>query len=338
MHQKTDNSWLDIHSGQNGVLLHDHGQLNRVISDLPHPDQQYPTLTVFLGCKKRDRFMQAMFPHNNIRRTRSRASIGLRCETTSAETDEPWLFADGALSVSTCTESAQLLPGTKLVPCGSTSTESALHKVYSRLLFPFAHIICIFAVDFQDLVSVAQYLVDLNVAASPSRLPLAVRPKVIVVLEDDGSMEPKPTEREIGQFYRLMRQQGNSPLQESFSSVDLVRLNRNLPESIQHERLRSCLRDQQIAMQGVRRAHWCHYSARHLGALFRSALQSFGADSHLDLVKATRTDFPVSAGLHHHIAHFLNLGLREGCSLDTVATALASALLMDHYVPGMMCK
>ncbi|KAL3459620.1 patatin-like phospholipase [Aspergillus heterothallicus] len=335
MHPKTDNSWLEVHSCQNGVLVQDYGQLDRVISDLPQSDQQYPTLSVFLGGRKKDRLMQAIFPHNNIRRTRSRASVGLRCETTSAETNEPWFFADGDMSVSTRNEPAQILPGTKLIPCGPTSAESALQKVYSRLLFPFANLICVFALNFQDLVSVAQYLVDLNVAASPPRLPLAARPKVIVVLEDDGSMEPVRAEHEVCQFYRLVRQ-GQSRLQESFSSVELVRLNQNLPETIQHERLRSSLRDQQMAMQEVRRAHWCHFSAQHLRGLFNSALRSFGTDSHLNLVEATRTDFPVSVGLYHHIAHFLDIGLRDGCSLGTLAITLASAFLMDHYVPGMM--
>lgn len=336
MYQKIDNSWLEVNAGENGPLVRDHGRLSQIISELAEPDRQFPNLSVFLGGKRRNNFLQIIFPHNNIRRTSSGAGISLRYDTVTAQTNEPSLFADGDLGESTLNQAPHVLPGDKLFPCRPISARCALQKVYSRLIFPFANLICIFAVDFQDLASVAQYLVGCADAGLSSNLPLAVRPKVIVVLEDDGSMEPDPPRCDIAQFYQRLREVGRSRLQQSFSSLNVIRVDRNLPETIQNERLRASIREQQIAMHAVRCAHRSHFSARQLDALFQSALKSFGAESHFDLIQATRVDFPVSAGLHHHLTHFLDIGLRAGCSLDTLTRAIASALLMDHYVPGMM--
>jgi hypothetical protein len=231
-----------------------------------------------------------------------------------------------------------MLPGDKLISCRTLSTTSLLQQVYSRLIFPFANLIYVFAIDFPDLASIAQSLVGCAGAGSTSCLPLLVRPKVIVVLEDGGSMEPESLEHDIARFYDLVREIDRPWLQESFSSLNVIRLDRSLPETIQHERLWTSIRDQQIAIQAVRRAHWYHYSARQLGGLFQSALKSFVAETQFDLVQATRMDFPVLTGLPHHLAHFLEAGLRGGCSLDTLGRSIASALLMDHYVPGMMCR
>ncbi|GFF96240.1 hypothetical protein IFM53868_08435 [Aspergillus udagawae] len=334
MSRKIDSSWLEIHAGQKGVFVRDHGRLARLISDLPQPEQQYPALSIFLGSKRKDKALQAIFPHNNIQRTASRASIGLRCETLSAETNEPLLFADGDVGEPTLGQPPHILPGDHLVPGSPTSTLSAVQTVYSRLVVPFADLICIFAVDFQDLAAVAQYLVGVTRTGSPTGVPLAVRPKVIVVLEEAST--DTTVSNEIAQFYQQLNGMDRRRLRESFSSLNVIHLDGKLPETIQYERLRLFIKDQQSSMQALRRTNWCQFTAQHLGALFQAALRTFGTESRFDLVKATRLAFPVAPGLHHHLAHFWEIGLQGGCSINTLARVVASALLMDHYVPGMM--
>ncbi|KAL4948945.1 patatin-like phospholipase [Aspergillus filifer] len=336
MYRKTNNSWLEVNSGQNGPLVRDHGRLSQVISELAQPDQQCPNLSVFLGGKRKDQLLQVLFPDNNIRRTSSSAGINLRYETRSAEMRDPLLFADSDLDEPAVDQVPHILPGDKLFSCRPSSARCALQEVYARIIFPFTNLVCIFAQDFQNLTSVAQYLVGCAGAGSSSNLPPAVRPKVIVVLEDSDTMDLESSSNEIAQFYRLVREVDQSLLQESFSSLNVIRLDRRLPETIQYQRLRVSIREQQIAMQAVRRANWCHFSARQLNALFELALKSFSTASPFDIINSTRINFPVSAGLHHHLAHFVDIGLRAGCSVAALTESIASALLMDHYVPGMM--
>jgi hypothetical protein len=335
MSRKIDSSWLEIHAGQKGAFVRDHGRLARLISDLPQPEQQYPALSIFLGGKRKDKALQAIFPHNNIGRTASRANIGLRCETLSAETNEPLLFADGGVGEPTLGQPPHILPGDHLVPGSPTSTLSAVQTVYSRLVVPFADLICIFAVDFQDLTAVAQCLVGVTRTGSPTGVPLAVRPKVIVVLEEAST--DTTVSNEIAQFYQQLNGVDRRRLRESFSSLNVIHMDGKLSETIQYERLRLFIKDQQSSMQALRRTNWCQFTAQHLGALFQAALRTFGTESRFDLVKATRLAFPVALGLHHHLAHFWEIGLQGGCSINTLARVVASALLMDHYVPGMMC-
>jgi hypothetical protein len=334
MSRKIDSSWLEINAGQNGVFVRDHGRLAKLISELPQPEQQFPALSIFLGGKGKDKALQAIFPHNNIRRTASRASIGLRCETLSTETNELLLFADGDVGEPTLGQPPHVLPGDHLVPGSPTSRLSALQTVYSRLVVPFADLICIFAIDFQDLAAVAQYLVGVTRTGSPSGLPLAARPKVIVVLE--GHSPDAMVSNDIAQFYQQLNRIDQRRLRESFSSLNVIHLDRKLPDTIQYERLRLCIKDQQSSMQALRRMNWCQFTAQQLEALFQAALTTFRTESRFDFVKATRLTFPVAPGLHHHLAHFWEIGLQGGCSFGTLARVVASALLMDHYVPGMM--
>ncbi|KAG2001293.1 hypothetical protein GB937_010312 [Aspergillus fischeri] len=257
MSRKINSSWLEIHAGQKGVFMRDHGCLAR---------------------------------------TASRASIGLHCETLSAETNELLLFADGDVGEPTLGQPPHVLPGDHLVPGSPMSTLSTVQTVYSHLVVPFADLIYIFVINFQDLAAVAQYLVGVMRTGSPTGVPLAVRPKVIVVLEEAS---PDTTvSNKITQFYQQLNRMDRRQLHESFSSLNIIHLDGKLPETIQYKRLCLFIKDQQSSMQALH------------------SLRAFAMESHFDLVK--------------------EIGLQGGCSFNTLAQVVASALLMDHYVPGMM--
>ncbi|KAL4927720.1 patatin-like phospholipase family protein [Aspergillus undulatus] len=213
-----------------------------------------------------------------------------------------------------------------------------LRALYSRLIFPFANLVCIFAADFPSLTPIAQFLVGCAIGGSTSGLPLAVRPKVIVVMETKDLEGPHITEREIAQFYRILNE--SDPLRSCnpYSSVNLIHLDPTLPQPIRFDRLRAAVRDQQDAMQAVRRAHLFCFNAQHLQGLYTCALNSLmlGVESNFSFAKATRQNRPASAGLSQNVAHFLEAGMRAGCATGNLIKAVASALVMDHYVPGMM--
>jgi hypothetical protein len=110
-----------------------------------------------------------------------------------------------------------------------------------------------------------------------------------------------------------------------------------LSETIQYERLCLFIKDQQSSIQALHCMNWCQFTTQHLGALFQAALRMFGMKSCFNLVKAMRLAFPVALGLHHHLTYFWEISLQGGCLINTLAWVVASTLLIDHYVPGMMC-
>ncbi|KAL2783808.1 patatin-like phospholipase [Aspergillus keveii] len=336
MYAKVDSSWLEIGTSHPGVFVRDHGRLGQIVSELTRPSQQFPFLSVFLGGKKKDDVLQGLFPHNNIRRTRPHSSIGLRCETLSAETSEPIMFADGDVTGAPAwPRQVHPVPDDHPVQCRPAV---ALPNVYTRLIFPFTHLVFMIVADFDELMSAAQFLVSCISIGPTTTLPRAVRPKVVIFLGTDGPQSQVQAEPHIAQFYREINQPDVTRRFECFSTVNVTFLDYSLPAAIRYDRLRDSIKAQRIAVTDIRRGHRSDFNARHLVALFQSALVGMGVTPGdlFDFARATRHDRPVPVGLSHHVSHFLKAGVQSDCSLDALISAVASALLIDHYVPDMM--
>ncbi|GKZ39772.1 hypothetical protein AbraIFM66950_001159, partial [Aspergillus brasiliensis] len=336
MRPRSEASWLDIGCSKSGsIVLEDYSQLRELVALLAHPNDQYPLLSVFLGGKTKDLALQGIFAQNNIRRSRPAARIGLRLDSKSADTDTPILFADG--DVGPCRDSESVISGAQEHPVAwdISPTDDTLKLVYARLLFLFTDIVCIFANDFPDLPSVAQFLVDCVSLQITSTFPAAVRPRVLVVLVDN----PKCTNSYgpgIEQFYEKLRQLSSLRSSPPFRCVNLVYLDCSYSELTRYDRLRTWIQNQRDDVRSVRRENWALLSTPHLLGFFESAVRQLGAhkNNKFNFVQVSREDNPVAAGLSNHISQYMDTGLRDGCSIDMLISGMVSALLMDHYMPA----
>ncbi|GKZ27653.1 hypothetical protein AbraIFM66951_006113 [Aspergillus brasiliensis] len=338
MRPRNEASWLDVGYSKSGsIILQDYGRLRELVSLLAYPNNQYPLLSVFLGGKNKDLALRGIFTQNNIRRTRSAARIGLRLDSKSADTDVPILFADGG--VGPCRNEKSNVSGAQEHPLAwdILPTDDALQLVYARLLFLFADVVCIFANDFPNLPSVAQFLVNCVSLQITSTLPAAVRPRVLVVLVD----KPNCTNSygpDIERFYQELHQLGSCRPPSLFHCVNLLYLDSSYSELTRYDRLRSWIQRQRDEVRSVRRENWAQLSAPHLTGFFESAIRQLGTREYnkFSFVQVSREGNPVAAGLSNHITQYMDFGLRDGCSIDTLLSGMASALLMDNYVPGMI--
>jgi hypothetical protein len=342
MGPKVESSWLDIGVGENDRLfVRDHGRLKQLVLELANKPQQSPMLSIFFGGKTKDTALQALFPQNNIRRTKAASTIGLRSDVVSAETEAPMLFADGEIEGPldrAC--SPQTAPGLvdHPIPWGSGSVRDGLRFVYARLVFLFTDLICIFGEDFSDLEEVAEFLVDCVRYQWPSTLPLAIRPRVIVAL--DGGSEGRGHASATTGFFRKLTEVDPIQMSQSFSAINMIYLERQeTVGSTRYDRLRTWIKDHQRNVQIVRRDSWSMINAVHLVSLFDSAMKQFssGVTSPFNFVKATREQLPVSPGLSQHLSCYLKAMTTAGCRLDTLISTTASALVMDNFPPGMPC-
>ncbi|KAE8155652.1 hypothetical protein BDV40DRAFT_294169 [Aspergillus tamarii] len=303
MRPKTDTSWLDVDVGENGsYVIRDYRRLDQVVSELTQPRRQHPFLSVFLGGKNKDIVLQAIFLQNNIRRIQSCSRIGLRYDIISSDSESPILFADGNVT------------STK----GSiSSTDNVSRLVYAQLIFLFADLVYLFADNFLDLMSVAYFLVDCVSMRSVSAMPVAVRLYMFAVLmgNPDHSEHNGPFQQFYQQFYKV----DSIYLSECFFNVNLF-LN------------------QRENIQIVYRENWSQVNTVQLGALFMSAIRNLVSQNQIffDFVNASREWNPVEAGLSDHVAYFLEVGYREECKLEILLFFLASALILDHCLSGMM--
>ncbi|KAA8642358.1 uncharacterized protein ATNIH1004_011302 [Aspergillus tanneri] len=339
MSPRIDSSWLDVAVGDNKTfIIRDYGQLEYIVSGLPNPKQQIPKISVFLGGGTKDSALQALFPYNNIRRTRSTASIGLRVDNLSVENGEPYLFVDGEVGQSISSpHQAQATPGPGVqdhpIAWKAASAQAAVSTIFSRLVFLFADVVCIFVDDFPSIKSCARFLLECGTKRSASSLPVAVRPRVIVVM--GGSSDRAREQAE--EFKRVLRDENCDHLPRSFSGVNFLSVDRST-DACFRDRLRASIRGRLEDMREARRDNGALFSGLHLQGLFDLAVKHLALckDSPFNFIKATREGNPVSHGLSHHISHYFDIGNRGGCSLGTLVSSTASALLMDHYLPDNM--
>lgn len=328
MPPRLDSSWLDVGVGENKTfIIRDHGQLGHILSELPDPGHQYPKLLVFLGNRMKDIALQKLFPDNNIRRSRSTASIGLRVDNSSVGLKEPCLFVDGGVgpwSPIPC----QVQAGVQDYPIAwrASSAEAAIRNIYARLVFLFADVICIFADDFSSIQSVAQFLIDCASLRSASSLP--VRPRIIVISSDSR----------VNEFHQEFRKGDQKQVIDSFPVVKLIYVDRSM-ESAFRDRLCALMRAQVEDVQEARYDHGAYFNGLHLHGLFDQAVKHLSSNnrSPFNFVKAIREGNPVPRGLGYNISHYFKVGNQGGCCLNTLVSSTASALLMNHYV-GTVCK
>jgi hypothetical protein len=338
MQHAKDIGWLDIEAGEGGrFMLVDRGRMGHIVAELTDPESQHPALCVFLGAGRKDAALQQLYTQNNIKRHNSNARIRLRYDIALWESTRPVLFADGDLGCSprsTYTNTDREGGHKHLVSWDCVSMEIALLVIWSRLVFLFADIVCIFADDFPDLVHVARLLVDCVEMRSASSLPTAIRPRVIVVV---AATETITAQTE--QFYRQLYSVSYRSVFESFSAVNIVQLENNrLSATIRFERLRALIVRQLDDMRTVRQDCGVLPNAIHLEELFHCAARHTASNIQqpFDFVKATRARYMVPSQLGAHLAHYQEIGGRAGVCYEQLAPSIASAILMDHYVPGML--
>ena len=184
--------WLGLGANDGDVFLQNTDRLHTLLEDLPDPDEQSPSLFVFIGNKSkamaikelaktfsppprygRDPSCQSQHDDEsssrgqaNLTGRRAHREIYLYIHALSAFSSRPVLLAKGdlsslnkprrALATKKCykTASRQLNSWT---PTTLTLSESA-NKIYFRLLSPFTDVFCFFADDVGKFRPIVQRL------------------------------------------------------------------------------------------------------------------------------------------------------------------------------------
>jgi hypothetical protein len=341
MGQADEISWLDIEQRMDqGHVLWDYGRLKQLLPELVAPDSQYPALCVFLGNKARDAGLRQLYPQNNIRRHRSNTAVGLRQDIRSFNSARPCLIVEGNLTggIQDSLHNCGIAEGYPIT-WDATSGDATVRTVLARLVFPFSDIVCIFAADFASHTYIIEFLLDCINLGAASTLPTPVRPRIVIVFEStDTGAASEIEEAEV--FYKQLSVATVNAQRELFSALNIVRLDGRLSEIARYKQLSALIAGQLDDMTMVRQDHKALFNARHLVAFFQSAREHFLEEAHLpfNFVKATRTDRPVATSLSAHLAHYQEAAMLAGVDYGQLAPSIASALLMDHYRPGIPGK
>ncbi|CAI7615458.1 unnamed protein product [Penicillium pancosmium] len=340
MQNTIDIAWLDVGIREDSRLaVLDHGRLSRIVAQLSSPESQRPSLCVFLGGKGKDYALQQIYTLNNIKRHSSEAHIRLRYDIASLDSSQPTLLADGDIP---CTGSfpfpKDLAPGMGLpVSWDIHSAGKLLQVLWSRLVFMFADVVCIFVDDKSSLDKAMEFLTEYLRLGSASSLAQSLLPRVIFVY-DNGFKNCEANTSKEDPLRDNLRGSASEDLSEIFSGVSCIHLPITpLSDTAKYLRIKSAIAEEVKAISFLRQINHVRPNGKHLAALFQSAVQHTIGDlsSPFDIVTATRNDRPVGLCAESNLTHYLEIGHRACLSPRELAPSIASALFMDHYVPGM---
>ncbi|KAJ5239565.1 hypothetical protein N7468_004184 [Penicillium chermesinum] len=324
-------AWLDVGLQEDSrAAVRDYGRLRELISQLPTPQKQYPSICVFLGGRFKQTVMQSMFPMNNIKRHSSKVAIKLRADISTTTSQNPMLFAEGDdFGLLQCINPLIFKPGQGQITSWSCDPPSKIHLVlWSLLIFLFTDVICLCLGERSEVDAAIQFLIEC--ADIRNTLPSIIQPRVILILQSPAT-ETTSWRSQVDE--RLCRAQCVR-LGDSFSSITTMCFRSN--DLWLQGRLKSTITTEIAIVRGVRQSKGSLLNGPHLESTFQLALGHVlsSITSPFDLVQATRISRPVSANITEHMVHYVDVGKYAGLTPHDLAPSMASALFMDHYVPG----
>lgn len=334
--------WLHLfQDAKSGYSVRYDSRFKNLITQVDDPSRQKPSLILLLGGNSKDAALREIFPKNRLRKRGAQPTINLRLDTASVSKDNPILFAD-------CDPAAHLWPSE--IHCRSlcheqqsltlqwaTNHHRVLDILLARLFFPLTDLLCIFAKDFGGLDNVRDLLTTWVSIGCASSLPVAVRPRVIVVSEDDGSSATL-TLLEMEDFRYDLLERKDLDLLQTFSAIKVVQLpDKHLSPLARHRRLRELVTHELDTARISRKASNCLFSAVHQNAFFQAALCHVAATIRepFNFIHSSRVGNAISHEYTSHLQNFLSIGLKYRVSYETISSYIASAILMDAYPPKM---
>lgn len=315
--------WLDVGVIETGgFAIHESACLQRLVEGMPNSANQHPQLWVFLGSTQKNRCLQAIFAHNAFTRA-PLGTIRLRTDLATVKNASPIWFADGdPWSNSTVPGAYPAKSGSKyFLDWSPDSAREVIHKLYSHVLFPFAHTVCLFADDFPTECDLADLVAR---HGSTADCPHRARPRLIIVGGEAGSST----------WSSII---GSNRMSDAFSAVSIFRL---WDANVDFNGLKGLLEAQSQELQKIRQAYIGQLSGIQLKLFLRSAMTHLTrpGSSPYDPIQSSRIldDIPPDVG--RNTRDFFEIATKAGLIDQDNVRFVASALLMDHYLPDMPCK
>lgn len=333
------NAWIQVVNGRAERKIVDDQRLATLNSALANPAAQAPSIALFLGDKAKDEALRQIFPHNNFRRTRRAESVlRLRADTTSLRSQYPLYFADVDPSLFSCGlelgKSHCHPQTTSTIAWANPTSANLLDLVLSRLLFPFVDTICLFAEDCGGYDGVRDRLTKWASVALPACYPSAVRPRILVVVQDgtEGfltSSSLQTLKHDLEQAIEANR---------LYSSVQVVQLAaKHLSPRSRYLRMKNELLNLLDRCRADRIKEAMLFSAVHQETLFGRAITHFARTIRepFNFIQAARYGLDENPEAIRHVETTVKLARALHSPLPSISSVLASSLLLDMYPKGM---
>ena len=317
------------------IVLEDTGRFWRVVQELPKPSVQTPQLALFIGTNAKDNALKHIYPQNNIGRRGERGNINLHLETKSINHETPVFFAESSPFVKNPSQRSHVL-------CHETLSYSIRWKadlyavidiLYARLLFLFSDVICLFADDFSSVEAVLLRLMTwVEIGSAMSLLP-ELRPRLLIIVSEDGPHDSLKHDllRKALQFHAVQ-------LNNVFSAAQTFQLaGTYLSPLARYQRLQHEIRTQTQQMLELKQKSHMLLSAYHLASFFAKAVEKLAQSrsGEFSFFSESRRRNEIGTDYQRHIETFLAQAQRQRTPYDSIASFIATSILMDAYPPRM---
>ena len=343
--------WVEVSHTTNACLV-DPGRLDRLVTSLQEPHHQCPQIVLCIGGEQKRRAIRTLFPQHSsptcnshykepsstrdpprLVSTRSRplqSLAHLHVDESRAHLPYPVLFAD-------CTPNAPIAVRNKGERChatkwideaGTIPFSHPENAVLTRLLFPFADAVCVFADDFGGLDAVLHHLDDWSADDVPTTVPWRARPRVSVITFASLTAVALEEQRAFTARLRTIK------FRRHFSSVRLVRLPIQSTAAASDRALRQhVLRNELDLARAQRKSHRVFFTALHLSWFFSRAIQHVAAKPNepFDFILAASPTQALHPQYVARLSAFLQLAVQHHIHAEQLIQILASSVLLDAY-------
>lgn len=309
--------WLDVATvGAGGYAVLESACLKNLVERLPNPTKQYPQLWAFLGSAQKKKHLHELFPASTLTRADS-GTIRLRADEATAATDSPIFFADGDPWNASVLPNSSLARGDRRYDLDYNvgSPMDVIHGLYSRVLFLFADVICMFVED----LPIGTDLAALTNHCAIDGLPREARPHLVIVTGRAGYARSVTA--------AVLRS-------EAFSAVSVFFIESTC------ERLKTLLKSHSQEVRKLRMHVIGQLSGVQLQGFLRSAMSCLATTPNYYTYNFVRTSRPqgIPAGIGVSINDVYQKCIEAELPDLDAARFIASALMMDHYSPEMPCE
>ena len=312
--------------------LVDPNRLGRIAEVLLNPHRQQPLVIACVGAQEKTLALEQLFPANDAKSRNARPSLcKAYVDVLTAHAPNPIVFLEvdiqRELAVQDARAHCHQFKAFKIQ--AEVDTEKLDTMVLRRLILPFADVACIFVDDLGGLPATSQYLQSWTSPRTEVSKDILCR--LVLVVLDDGSGVSELEDVDVLESLRT------STIGKIFASVRIQRVPKAPLRNVRYLPLREAvLKSDLEAAQASRHMHMSLYTATHLAALFSQCLAhtSKSVRRPFDIFEASRYGIPKLPQLTECLAAFLRAMRRETVPHQSLASLLATALLMQAYPPS----
>lgn len=321
--------WLDLDQTETRWTLTDPGRFRSVIDEFPDAEHQWPSVVFFIGKRGKAIALREIYTSNNVSRRQAHGIANLLADVRTHTSDHPILFAD-------CTPGAPCssLLGTwgachesrRHAICGNNShLEDMIAAVHVNLMFPFTHVVCIFADDLGGNRACARYIERL--------IGRRIRPSVCRTEASPHLLITTSTSHELDDLVQVECHDGFHSVFESFQVLPL-----DEATAVGTHKLKTTLSHVIDDARQARRERHLLFNALQLAIVFARASEAFSQDPVKPVDLFTSSQHPAQLlsvkYVAHHLQHFLRLSVGR-LSWSTIVEHIASALIVQGYPSGV---